>query len=56
VLGIAVVGGWTRDEVMLHLDHAMGGTTPDAAVGSFMLDSVTAGFGPFATEIVDGVR
>ena len=39
-----------------HLDHAMGGTTRDAAVGSFMLNSVTAGFGPFATEIVDTYR
>lgn len=54
--GIAVLGGWTRDEVMLHLDHAMGGATPDAGVGAFMLDSVTAGFGPFAAEIVETYR
>lgn len=54
--GVDVLGGWTRDEVMLHLDHAMGGTTPDAATGAFMLESVAGGFGPFAPTIVDTYR
>ena len=54
--GIDTLGGWTRDEVMLHLDHAMGGTTPDAATGAFMLESVAGGFGPFAPTIIDTYR
>jgi len=54
--GIDVLGGWTRDEVMLHLDHAMGGTTPDEATGAFMLDSIAGGFGPFAPQIVAAYR
>lgn len=54
--GIDVLGGWTRDEVMLHLDHAMGYATPDDATGAFMLDAIAGGFGPFATEIIDTYR
>lgn len=54
--GIEVLGGSTRDEVMLHVDHAMGGNVPDEATGAFVLDSTAAGFGPFATEIVETYR
>ena len=54
--GIDVLGGWTRDEVMLHLDHAVGYATPDDATGAFMLDAIAGGFGPFAAEIIDTYR
>lgn len=54
--GIDVLGGWTHDEVMLHLDHAMGGATPDDATGAFMLESVAGGFGPFGPQIVEAYR